>query len=523
MSSSQQPDSAADDSVSQNPKNSSLDVRESPRSEFTAGQEFPEALVVDSRGRSLLKWSSMWWLTLLCVLLAGWLTWRSLPNHGPRIRIYFPEGHGLKEGDPVRYRGIEVGQVLSVGLSDDLSQVQVDVALTSGSRAIHREGSEFWIVRPQLSLTEIQGMDTLLGARYISVQPGDPAGVEKTTFDGMAAPPADALQLAGLELILRADARHGISVGSPISWRGVQTGRVLSVNLSPDARHVDFGVRIDRSFRRLIRPSSRFWVTSGFGMDISLTGIKVNADSLTTIARGGISVITPVGESETPVASGHMFAIGDAPDQEWLNAASVPLVEFSLPETVMLRGTIRTSLLGIPRRQTFSQQALVIQTSNGAVLWTASQPLFDAVADDSSEDTQGVPEGLQLTASGRNERSLDEIAVASGLRNDNGAVEIPLREWSGPSVRAADLRSAVEPEECLLVRSSSAAGKTSAVIHAIDLPDLQQQSGHWQIIDAETDFSAWHGSPVAAMVDGKIIGMVLSFEGGPVIVPWQPK
>ena len=61
------------------------------------------------------------------------------------------------------------------------------------------------------------------------------------------------------------------------------------------------------------------------------------------------------------------------------------------------------------------------------------------------------------------------------------------------------------------------------MIHAIDLPDLQQQSGHWQIIDAETDFSAWHGSPVAAMSDGKIIGMVLSFEGGPVIVPRQPK
>ena len=196
----------------------------------------------------LLRQSKMWWITLVCLLLAAWLAWQSLPERGPQISIQFPEGHGLKTNDVVRYRGIEVGVVTDVTLNESLTGINVDVMLKPGDGSLDREGTRFWVVRPRLSLTEVSGLETAVGAKYIGVSPGDPNGPHQKKFEGLMIAPPDELVGGGLELILRSDDRHGIGTGSPITWRGVDVGQVLSVNLSPDARHVDFGVRIDRAY-----------------------------------------------------------------------------------------------------------------------------------------------------------------------------------------------------------------------------------------------------------------------------------
>lgn len=70
-----------------------------------APSQFPVAQIQDVRATSALMLSSkMWWVTAICLVLAFWLTWRSIPAHGPTIVIQFPDGHGLKSGDAVRRR-----------------------------------------------------------------------------------------------------------------------------------------------------------------------------------------------------------------------------------------------------------------------------------------------------------------------------------------------------------------------------------------------------------------------------------
>ena len=254
----------------------------SESTDATTENEFPVAKVKDA-APLLLRSSRMWWLTLVCLILAIILAWQSMPQKGQRITIHFPQGHGLKAGDTMRYRGIKVGTVSTINLNAGLSGVDVVVELKPDGGAIDREGTRFWIVRPRISLTEVSGLDTAIGAKYIGVSPGDPAGPQRTEFEGLSAAPPDELDYGGLEIVLRSDQRYGTSPGAPITWRGVKAGKVLSVNLSPDARHVNITVRIDRPYRKLVRTSSKFWVNSGFGVDIGLTGVKLNADSLTTI------------------------------------------------------------------------------------------------------------------------------------------------------------------------------------------------------------------------------------------------
>ncbi|MEQ9412014.1 MAG: MlaD family protein [Fuerstiella sp.] len=476
--------------------------------------DFPQAEVREAGAGALLRQSRLWWVTLGCLLLALGLAWQSMPQTGPRITIRFPEGHGLKEGDAVRYRGIDVGRVTSVGLDEQLSGVEVHVTLTPGGAALSRDGTRFWIVRPRLSLSEISGLDTAVGAKYIGVSPGDPAGARRKTFDGLAVAPPDELADGGLDLILQAEQLHGVSTGAPVVWRGVDVGKVLSVGLSADARHVHIGIRIDGPYRRLVNPNSRFWVTSGFGVDVGLTGFKLNAQSLTTIARGGISFISPAPEDGAEVRSGKVFELFDKADPDWLDAAStVPLIGFPVPETVTVRARRKTHMLGIPRSKEFTQTGILLSGANGVRLLTAELPTVVSEADvwviDDFEIEPVGAEPVRITA-------VDpEICESPG----SGVWAIPvgsaqvLAEHAGPAM----FRRPESPELCLLVRSASADGKVVPVVQPLDPGQMSPQDGGWRVSDSSLDLAEWHGAPVVAAVDGRIVGLLIIGPQGPLV------
>jgi len=206
--------------------------------------------------------SRMWWGTLVCAMIALGLAWRSMPTDGPQITIEFPQGHGLKAGDALRHRGIDVGIVQSTSLKTDLSGIQVVVELNPEAESLRREGCRFWVVRPRVGLAGIEGLETVVGARYIAVSPGPSDAAKQKAFVGLVMAPPDEFAGEGLELMLRAETRSGLNPGAPITWRGVQVGQVLSAGLSPDASHVNVGIRIGANYRKLVKSNSRFWVTS---------------------------------------------------------------------------------------------------------------------------------------------------------------------------------------------------------------------------------------------------------------------
>jgi paraquat-inducible protein B len=495
--------------------NSSEDTRTDSDSP-PAKPEFPVAKFVDtSSATGMLRQSKMWWITLLCLFLAVWLAWSSMPKKGPQISIQFPEGHGLKVGDVVRYRGIEVGAATNVTLNEGLTGIRVDVMLKPGEGSLDREGTRFWIVRPRLSLNGVSGLETAVGAKYIGVSPGDPNGPHQKQFDGLQIAPPDELAGGGLELILRSADRHGISSGSPITWRGVDVGQVLSVNLSPDARHVDLGVRIDRAYRRLVRPASKFWITSGFGVDIGVTGVKVSAQSLTTIVRGGISFITPAGGNDSPINIGRVFTLAETPKPEWLKAAdTVPFVDIDLPETVTVLGQRTTSILGIKRTREFTQTGILINSSTGTRLLTATLP---TVTVDDSEDV--VLRDFQIQQADGTSEKLSGISLANCSGGPTGTLSVPAGQLTA-ATSDSQFRTPVDLEECLVVRSAVVDGKAAPVIQAIDVDQIEDRGESWQV-SGDVDFSQWHGAPVVSSKDGKIIGLVLTDSGSTIIIKYR--
>lgn len=516
---------------------------EEPTASACQGEDFPLAAVRETSGglQSMMKQSRLWLLTLACLCLAAWLAWDSVPHRGQRIVITFPEGHGLKIGDAVRYRGIDVGEVEGVTLSTDLQSVEAVVVLNPEAEAIGREGSRFWIVRPVVSLTEVRGLETLVGARYIGVSPGEPDSPSARAFVGLPAPPADELAAGGLTLVLRAPERHGIGPGAPLDWRGIPVGVVLSAGLSPDARHVDFTVRIDRPYRRLVRAETRFWITSGFGLDIGLTGIQLNAESLTTIARGGISLMTPASSSGEPCRPGQVFAMSEPPDDAWLaSVGSAPFVDFDLPDTVLVETEVRTSFLGFTRTTLQTQVALLIGSASGPLLVTPdfagdrTRVTHPAFGDRVLRIANRTPSNVQAEGSDGRPSSGDELSGSQNRRGDQtvdvviskdlgkGLIGLPVT-FGAAVVSPASFRVPTAPEACLLVRSAFSEGRVVPVIQTLDVHQLTASpAGHWQLVDDSLDLTAWNGAAVVGVADGRVLGLLVAGERETAVFPASP-
>ena len=106
--------------------------------------------------------------------------------------------------------------------------------------------------------------------------------------------------------------------GIPISYRGVQVGQVLSVGLSNDSVAVEARVYVRPEYRQLIRDNTVFWNNSGIDFRVGLRGIELDADALSSIALGSVSIATPDPPGRT-VSPGHRFDFYEEVDEEWLS------------------------------------------------------------------------------------------------------------------------------------------------------------------------------------------------------------
>lgn len=283
--------------------------------------ELPQAATKRRRRVSLI-----WVVPVIAAMVAGYLIYERVQQGGPRITIRFKDGSGLRPGQsPIKYRGVIVGEVRALELSRDLQSVEVKARLEKSASALAKEGTVFWIVRPEVGVANISGLGTLITGPHIEALPGK--GPSKTTFEGSATSPA-ALEEKGLKLVLIAAHRGSLRAGSPVYYRGIEVGAVQEQRLSDDARRVEVNVFIRQPYASLVRSDSKFWNVSGVNVDIGLfKGAQVNIESLKSLVTGGLSFATPeVGKGSEPVKDGSIFALYDEPKKEWLEwSPAIPL------------------------------------------------------------------------------------------------------------------------------------------------------------------------------------------------------
>ncbi|MEP4076860.1 intermembrane transport protein PqiB [Haloferula sp.] len=254
------------------------------------------------------RWSSVWVVPAIALVLAGWLVWTNYASKGPEVVIFFETADSIKAGETeVRCRSVRVGMVEKVSLSDDLGSVRVQLRLNPNSEELLRENTRFWVVRARFTSSSISGLNTLVEGAYIELEPGTgPSGFTK--FDGLEEPPVTASNVPGLRLTLVANDAGSLSVGAPIYYRGFEVGKVERRLLDLEARRIRFEVFIKDRYASLVRTGTRFWNTSGVDVSAGANGFKLSTPSLQAMLTGGATFSIPKGvPAGEPAENGAVF------------------------------------------------------------------------------------------------------------------------------------------------------------------------------------------------------------------------
>src|ERR1700733_11034532 len=261
--------------------------------------------------------SMVWVVTLVAAIVGGWIVFKYVRQLGPVISIQFNDGNDVEANQTtLRYRGVHVGDVLSVQLTKDAQHVEVQARLDKSAESLARAGSVFWIVRPEVGAGGLQGLETIVSGPYIQVQLGD--GGEQKKFIGAEEPPILEPSEGGLEFILTTPSLGSLTVGAPVYYRGMEVGSVRYFVLGKDSTAVNVHILIETNFALLVRTDSKFWNAGGISARFGLfSGFSMNAESLKALVIGGIAFATPPSPG-IQVTNGDIFPLNEKVDKKWL-------------------------------------------------------------------------------------------------------------------------------------------------------------------------------------------------------------
>ena len=279
-------------------------------------EDVPDA-VVQTRKR----FSIVWVVPIVAALIGGWLAFKALSEKGPTITITFESADGLEAGKTkIKYKDVEIGQVESISLSEDLSHVIVTAELVRAAKNYLTENTRFWVVRARVAAGEVSGLGTIFSGAYIAIDPGKgdkPARV----FKGLKIPPIVTTDLPGRLFLLRAERLSSLDIGSPVYFRQIKVGQVVAHELEKDGKAVNIKIFIHAPHHQLVRKNTRFWNASGLDVSVDASGIKVNTESIVTMMIGGIAFDTPVSlESVSPAKEGEMFVLYESREKTFEKA-----------------------------------------------------------------------------------------------------------------------------------------------------------------------------------------------------------
>ncbi|GGX77233.1 paraquat-inducible protein [Vogesella alkaliphila] len=275
-------------------------------------QALPQARLEERR-----RWSPslVWLIPVVAALIGGYLTVQAILSRGPTITIAFRNAEGLEAGKTrIKYRDVDIGEVTSVKVSEDRKSIIATAQISKEAEPYLTSDSRFWIVRPRIAGGSVSGLGTLLSGAYIGMD----AGRSKTSsqrFNGLEVPPIITGDLPGRQFVLKSADLGSLDIGAPVYFRRVPVGQVVAYALDKSGQGLDLTVFINAPYDRFVVPDTRFWHASGVDLSVSANGLKVNTQSLTAIALGGIAFESPSSdENAQPAAAGAVFGLAETRD-----------------------------------------------------------------------------------------------------------------------------------------------------------------------------------------------------------------
>ncbi|EKO4006877.1 MCE family protein [Vibrio fluvialis] len=244
--------------------------------------------------------------------------WKLYPDYqqaqkyGEEIMLVAQGNTGITVGTPIKYNGVQVGEITDVLPDFSSPQVRFKARIQpTYAPYITKAGSVFWLAEAKVGLKGVSNLQNLI-SKAIEVKPGSGKATKQFTLSAMP------YQAKGITFSLQSETRGSIDVGTPVLYRDIEVGRVTDVRLGNFADRVISTIEIESKYAYLVRENSLFWNTSGLDVSIGLSGANVKAGTLDSIVRGGITFATPEQKQLTAAAkAGQSFYLYPTPQEEW--------------------------------------------------------------------------------------------------------------------------------------------------------------------------------------------------------------
>ncbi|MDF4025020.1 MlaD family protein [Luteibacter sp. PPL201] len=281
-------------------------MSDTPQGTPAGGDSLPQPQV----RRSRLGFSLIWLVPIVAALVGVSLLVHYIRSAGPHITVTFLTAEGIEVGKTqVKYKNVVIGKVTNMRLSKDRTHISVEIDLDKDASAFATKGTRYWVVRPRVGASGVSGIDTLLSGAFIGADAGD-SDEEQNAFKGLEIPPAVTHGSPGRRFVLHADDLGSLDIGSPVYYRRIQVGRIVSYHLDPDGNGVTLELFIDGPNDRFVSKDTRFWNASGVDVSLGADGLKMNTQSLATVIAGGVAFEDPRGpHDDTPAPEMNAFTL----------------------------------------------------------------------------------------------------------------------------------------------------------------------------------------------------------------------
>jgi paraquat-inducible protein B len=237
--------------------------------------------------------SIVWIIPIVAAIIGGWIAVHKILTEGPSITITFETAEGLEAGKTkIKYNGVDVGTLTAIVLSKDRKRVVATARMVADTQDMLVEDSRFWIERPRIAGGTVSGLGTLFSGPYIGIDIGK-SKKEKRAFVGLPEPPVVKRDVPGRFFMLEADDLDSIDYGTPIFFRRLQVGQVVSYALDNSGRKISVKVFVNAPYDQYVNGETRFWQASGIDVSLTAAGARVRTQSITSILIGGIEFGTP--------------------------------------------------------------------------------------------------------------------------------------------------------------------------------------------------------------------------------------
>jgi paraquat-inducible protein B len=271
--------------------------------------EVPRAVARKPGPRTL---QLVWIIPIVAAILGIGIAAKSWLERGPTITIQFRTAQGIEAGKTkIKHKAVDVGTVRSVKLSEDHKSVIVRAEMDPDAKDFLVEDSRFWVVRPRIAGGQVSGLGTLLAGSFIAADPGKSKTAQRD-FIGLEEPPVVTSDLPGRSFTLLASNLGSLDVNSPVYYRGILAGRVVSAKVAEDGSQVKLEVFVRAPYDRYVTSQSRFWNASGVDFSVSASGVQLETQSLVTLLLGGVAFETPPDQGKAqPVEANTAFKLWD--------------------------------------------------------------------------------------------------------------------------------------------------------------------------------------------------------------------